>query len=194
MKIIFFTLPFLLLASYVIGQKIAVANDKNNTLYIGIDNPLSIAAENIPFNSLVVKATQGKIRKEGEKYIYHIDSGIGRVDIILYRKIKNQLKELGRSEFRTKRCPLPIFNVGSGAKRVTAAELSQQQFARAEWMNIDIDAAFPIEKFIVQVISTDSSRAVSKINYGNRISEEIIQAFKLLKPGDVVIFRDILTI
>jgi hypothetical protein len=78
-----------------------------NVLYTGLSNPISIAIENVSCKSIVVKTTIGKISGENCNYTFHSEQ-IGKVEIILYRKINRKLKEIGRSAFRVKSLP-PLY-------------------------------------------------------------------------------------
>ena len=179
------------LVSITTGQKISVANDKMNIFYIGVDNPISFAAVDVPKNSLVVKSTNGTISNEYGYYAFRSDS-VGPADIILYKKTNGKLKEIGRKSFRVKRIGSPVFKIGSGKHIMSMLEISSQLYVRADYEDIDIDISIPIEQFTVQIFSKDTCASFRFTNTGNKISDEIKQAFRKLKPNDTVIFGNIM--
>src|SRR5664279_4244911 len=81
------------------AQKFSISADRNNILYVGLDNPLTIAVENYPSNSIIVETDNGTIEGSSGKYIFRANKR-GKADVILYKRIKGQTKEIGRDEFR----------------------------------------------------------------------------------------------
>jgi len=174
------------------AQHISVANEAQNIFYIGVDNPLSIAVENLSDKQLVVKTNNGKIVKEENGYVYR-GGNVGTADIILYKKVNGKFSEVGRSTFRVKNIPPPTFRIGPyGTNRLVKKIIIQsQQYVRAEWENIDINAHFAVDSFKVCIVLGDTCQYTVKTNIGNKISEELTAAFHALKPGDTIIFKDI---
>ena len=170
-----------------------MAAEKLNILYIGVDNPLVIAAENTSFESLIVKATRGDVIKIDGKYIYRIADGIGPVDIIVYKKVLNKLQELGRTQFRVKRLELPELHlnnkIGSSA-RVDELLNTDSIYTKFQHLNIFM----PIEQFTLEVISCDTVKSIEKVFYGNKISEEVKKIFRLLKHGDILLIKGVITL
>lgn len=172
------------------GQKISIANEKFNIFYAELNNPLAIAVENISSKAIVVKATKGVVGKENGSYFFRHDS-VGTTDIVLFKKKRGQLKEVGRSSFRIKAVPAPVFKIGSGKKKVSDKEIAAQEFVRAELENIDIDINYSIKNFSVFIISEDTCSIKKFDNEGRKIKNEIRLAFNNLKNGDTVLFKDI---
>lgn len=190
MKEYFFLLLTLFIVAASHGQNIAVAADRMNVLYVGIDNPITIAAENSSNKSLVVKATNGKLISDNGQYYFRSET-IGATEISVYKKVNNKLTKLGSSFFRVKAFPLPIFKIGSGRQSVPKVELANQQFVRAELEGFDFDAKFPVDSFTVCIIPSDTCNYAVIQNIGNKINDEIRSEFQQLKENDVVIFKKI---
>ena len=70
-------------------------------------------------------------------------------------------------------------------------EIASQLYVRANYEDIEIDLKIPIEQFTVQIFHTDTCAVSRFTNTGNKISDEIRQAFMQLKPHDTVIFGNI---
>ena len=168
------------------GQGFAIALDKMNVLYLGLDNPVTIAVENTSNKSLIVKTTNGKISGANGNYIFR-GNEVGTAEISIYKKANNKLVKIGSSYFRVKMIPPPVFKIGSGRRLVPKAELVAQQYARADY---DEDIRSKVDSFEVCIVSGDTCK-VNKKNIGNEISEAIRNEFQQLKANDVVIFKNI---
>lgn len=173
------------------GQDISIANDRMNIFYVGVDNPISFAATGIPKSSLIIKSSIGSIHKDFSHYIFRSDS-VGAAHIILYQKIKGNLKEIGRETFRVKRIPDPIAKVGaSHGGQISAAALRAQRFLGAFIEDFDIDVHIPIDSFTVCIIRGDPCYYRELQNRGAKFSDEVITALTDIKSGDTVIFRKV---
>ena len=190
MKRYFFLLLTILIIATAHGQRVAVAADKMNVLYVGIDNPITIAAENSSDKSLIVKTTNGKLIGENGQYIFRSET-VGAAEISVYKKVNNKLMKLGSAFFRIKTIPLPIFKIGSGRHSVAKVELANQQFVRADLEGFDFDAKFPIDSFTVCIVPSDTCKYATIKNIGNKINDEIRNEFQQLKENDVVVFKNI---
>ena len=176
------------------GQKFAIGADKNNILYIGIDNPLTIAAENLSSKSIIVRASNGSIDGENGRFSFRGDK-VGPTVITLYKLLNKKLIKIGSNYFRVKRIPPPIFKIGPGEDTISKAVLQAQLYVRADLEgDLGFDLRCPVDSFTVCIFSIDPCGYVEKYNVGNKISEEIINKFKTLKQNDIVIFKDILCI
>jgi hypothetical protein len=175
------------------GQNFAIAADKMNILYIGIDNPITISAENNSVNSLIVQTTNGKITGKNGKYIFRSNT-IGPAEISLFKKTNKGLTKIGSSFFRVKNIPLPVFKIGPGTLSMPKPVLANQQFVRADLENFDFEAHFSIDSFTVCIIPNDTCTFKNIRNIGGKLNEEIRNEFLKLKERDVrnvIIFKDI---
>ncbi|MEP7198121.1 MAG: GldM family protein [Saprospiraceae bacterium] len=174
------------------AQTISVSNDKENILYIGIDNPMTIAVENESARNLVIKTDNGSINGTNGLYYFRSNT-IGKAEIIIYKKNGSKLKELGRKYFRVKRMEDAIFKIGSGNDSINLAELVAQQYVRAELDGkYGFDLKITVESFTVCIIPSDTCNFIERINIGNKISDEIRNEFRLLKSNDIIIFKKII--
>lgn len=189
MKLVFlFSFQFVFVVfSYC--QNIAIAASKMNVFYVGVENPVAIAAEKYPSKSIIVQADYGTITCSNGNYIFRIDKKMP-VNIILYTKVNQKLKEIGRAAFRVKDLPPPLFKVGSGRSRMPLAEFKNQEYARAG--DRDDEIYYTIQKFTMCVFAGDTCRYVEKENVGARFNKELLDEFNLLKPNDVLIFKNII--
>ena len=91
----------------VSGKKItSVSADKMNVLYIGVDNPITVAVSNTDYKDLKITCKGGglKVTPTGEgKFIAHVDNPRERAKLIVEGKDFKQ-----EMEFRVKRIPTPV--------------------------------------------------------------------------------------
>ncbi len=82
--------------------QVAVALDKMNVMYMGIENPLTIAVSGIPSNELEVRMDNGTITGSNGKYIARV-TAVGEAAI----HVSSKGKLLGSTVYRVKRLPDP---------------------------------------------------------------------------------------
>ena len=94
-------------------RKTAENNSKDmESLYLGIDNELNIAATNIPGGSLQVSISQGTITGSDGRYIARVvKKGIATVRVIALNR-KGNVSEKDSMEFMVRDLPLPIATFG----------------------------------------------------------------------------------
>jgi hypothetical protein len=186
-SILFLSLCFVSAA----GQRFSIAADKMNVLYADVDNPLTIAVENYPSNSIIVKTDNGIISGGQGSYVFRSNQ-IGKADITLYKKVNGKLKQIGKSSFRVKLIPDPTPKVGpSAGGKIQKIILKSQQYIRADYAGIDIDINIPIDSFTVTIIRGDTCISKELKNYTNKFSKELTDALAEIKQSDIVIFKDI---
>jgi GldM C-terminal domain len=198
MKIVFqlFISSFISSASF--SQHIAVSADKNNVLYVGVDNPITVVAENSSCKDLIIKTNNGKITGKGCQLIFRA-SQAGSTEIIVVKKNYGKLKKIGRWFFWVKRIPSPSFKIGpygseydiNSERKVQKIIIANQQYVRAELLNFDIDVRFVVDSFHVSIFFSDSCKSKSFFNTSNKINQQITEAFFTLKKDDIVIFSKI---
>jgi hypothetical protein len=183
---------FLFLYSYTSNaQTVSISADANNILYAGLYNPLTIAIENTPNKGLIVKTDNGTITGNGGKYMFQ-SNNIGRADIIIYKKIKEQVKEIARGSFRVVPIPDPVPKVGPSSGGYIKGEIFRhQQYIRAEYECCGFDAKAPIDSFTICIVRGDSCLYREIKNVGNKFNDEIMNALARIKKDDTVIFKKI---
>jgi TonB-dependent SusC/RagA subfamily outer membrane receptor len=85
----------------------AIALDKMNVLYIGVDNPITAAAPGVAPEDLVLTVTQGNASITGKNGKYNVRvTTPGQITIGVMKKGENKL--ISQSSFRVKRIPDPV--------------------------------------------------------------------------------------
>ncbi|MFT3678690.1 MAG: GldM family protein [Ferruginibacter sp.] len=189
MKFLFISFILLLDAATTTAQNFAVAADRMNVLYIGVENPLTITAENCPCKYLVVKSSIGKITGAGCRYIFYSDSGFV-ANITLYKRQNGKLIEIGATPFRVKRIPPPVARVGpSRGGKIKKNVLAAQQYIRVE--NEHEEIRTEIDSFSVVIMLGDTSLYKQFNIIGDTFPKELNTALLSLNAGDSVTFTNI---
>lgn len=191
MKKLLVIIYFLSSHSAVISQNVVVTCDKNNDLYIGVDNPISVAVENYPSNQIIVKADHGTLEGSGWRYFYR-GTEPGGVSITVYKK--SNLKEIGSWHFRLRYIPDPVPKIGpygNSYRNARAIVLRSQNWIRADLEYFDYEATFRVDSFTLSIFYRDSCFIKKVLNAGNNFTDEVRAALKTIKNGDIVIFEKI---
>jgi hypothetical protein len=176
------------------SQNVVVTCDKNNVLYIGVDNPISVAAANYLSDQIIVKADPGSIEVFNGRYSYR-GTEPGSVRITVYKK--SNLKEIGSWSFRLRYIPDPVAKVSAwsnGNNNARAIILKSQNWIRADLEDFDYDAMFRVDSFTLNVFYRDSCVIKEVFNFGNKFNNEVSETLKTIKNGDIVMFKHIYVI
>jgi len=177
--------------SYKQNVSAVISPLKMNVLYVGVKNPIKIAVPNVSSNDLKITVQSG----EGLKYEDYYNVEIfrpGLIQICVYNKnYKDSLYSC--MKFRGKIIPDPVATyLNSEGGEISKAWFCAGRTLNADMRNFDYDLQFTITSFTVTIVS--QGKSISYKNYGNKLSQEIKQAFELVKKGDKVFFEDILVI
>ena len=137
--------------SYMVGaSSLSVSATKMNVLFIGLENPVSIAAAGVPAESVSASISQGSLQKVGTgNYVAKV-STVGNATVNVSANVGGQTKNLGRMEFRVMRVPDPVAEVGgSKGGRMQSAVFRVQQGVQAVLEDFYFDLKFPITHFTI---------------------------------------------
>jgi hypothetical protein len=172
---------------------IAVAPNKLNILYIGVDNPVSIAASGATDDkvSVGIDGGGGSITKQGAgNYIVRVSQITDNCQIL----VNVDGKPAGTSKFRVRTIPDPYATIGgltSGAN-VPATAFQQQAGLGLYIKDFPFDARFEVVSFTITM--EDNEKGVVEVNcegssFSNR-AKEMIKEY--VKPGKTVTIDNIL--
>ncbi|WP_460552648.1 GldM family protein [Ferruginibacter profundus] len=175
------------------NQQVAMAADKAGIFYVGIENPLTIAAENCPCKDLVIKADNGEINGSGCKFTYYGNSP-GIATITVYKRTAGKLKKISSRGFSVKLIPPPTFKIGpyGYGRRAQKVVIANQEVVRADMDGYyGYDVKFSIDSFRVGIFFNDSCKTKTYFNKTNKIGDELRAAFSVLATNDIIIFDKI---
>lgn len=162
----------------------AVEPVKMNVLYLGIDNPVKIAASGYDARDLTATVDNGKIIGENGEYI--IQPGkLGTVTVT----VSSNGKEIQKTTFRVKFIPDPAIAV-AGKK---GGDITKQELLNANdvvvVMDSDLDISFDVVEFNVMTLK-DGIVYEQKSN-SNKITENQKEIIEKTSDGSSVYFQDI---
>lgn len=182
---------FSLITATTYSQMFSVSADKMNVIYIGVPNPLSVAVENTPCNSIDITTNNGSIEKQEKCHYFIMPEKTGIADVQVYKTQGKNKKIIGEMRYRVKLIPDPTAKVGN----VTVGELSKGIFCAqvgviAYLENFDFDFRFIVTGFTVMILR--GNRVVySGTNTGARFDDEMLKQFKKVENGDMILFVNI---
>jgi gliding motility-associated protein GldM len=156
---------------YTVGQANAsIALDKMNVLYIGVDNPVSIAASGGGDDRIQVSISSGSIVKGGGgKYTARVNSvnDNTRITVTMDGKV------LGVSEFRVRTIPKPQAYVGGqiSGYPMPAGQFRAQQGVSAGMLDFPFELKYTVQSFSFSV-DTDDGDVMTAICQGNTFSAQ----------------------
>jgi gliding motility-associated protein GldM len=177
---------------YTVGQSTAsIALDKMNVLYIGVDNPVSVAASGAGDDKIGFSITGGGgtyTKTGGGKYIVRVNS----VTDECWITVTVDGKAAGKSLFRTRTIPKPIAVVGayeSGAN-VPAGAFKAQAGVGAGIKDFPFELKYTVTKFTISA-DTDDGYIDDAQCTGNTWSTDARRIINGLKPGRIVTIDEI---
>lgn len=195
-KMMFF--PLLIFSTlYISAQQMAVVSvDKNNYVYAGIGNPISIAVPGINSSEISVEATGGVINKVDDGKYSFIPSATNRVATIdVYSGSGDKKTGHGSISFRIKPIPAPDCYLGTSnlSNNPTISKGQLHAMSILVYRNSITEFEIPvpvITKFTLSYKNEDSDFVDISIS-GNKIPGDVIAEISNLKEGTEVLVLDI---
>lgn len=175
---------------YEVGQpSVNVSADKMNVFYIGVENPVTVAAAGINSSNMAVSMAGGTLtKKSGTNYIVTCDKQ-GDASITV-KDTKN-----GKSfpfAFRVKRIPDPVVKLGNKADGAMGSGEFKAQPGLAAWLeNFDFDAKCTVQSYTLYY-TRKREDPVELQGEGGRFSDKVATAIGQAKPGDQYAFTDVM--
>ena len=173
---------------YTVGQANAsIALDKMNVLYIGVDNPVTIAASGGGDDKVQpsISGGGGSITKVGAgKYIVHVNSVTDDCKIT----VNVDGKVAGVSQFRVRTIPDPVATVGGYASgdNINAGAFKAQAGVGAYIKDFPFDLKYGVTSFSISIDNDEGDVETSECtgNTWNTKAQSMIN--RLVKPGRLV--------
>ena len=177
---------------YTVGQANAsIALDKMNVLYIGVDNPITIAASGGGDDKVAanISGGGGSIRKVGAgKYIARVSSVTDNCTIT----VSVDGKTAGASQFRVRTIPTPVATVGNfeSGSNVPAGAFKAQGGVAAWIKDFPFELKYSVTSFTITA-DNDEGDIDEAPCQGNTWSPKAQQIVRNLKPGRLVTIDNI---
>jgi len=169
-----------------------VSADKMNVLYIGIDNPVSIAVQGITGDKIKASISNGTITGNNGKYIVSVNEGYESVIEVSAEITPGEIKNIGSYAFRIKRIPFPSASIG-GIYCNNNLYLNKEDLLKNPQVSVSNNLPFEYEFHVLSykfTYKTDGD-LISKAVIGNKFSTEIIDAINKMEVGNKIVIEDI---
>lgn len=152
--------------TFEVGKpSLAISADKMNVFYIGVDNPVSIAAPMPNFTA----SGQG-LSKSGKGWVVRPSTpGTMKITVTGVDELTGNKVNLGSSEFRVKRIPDPKAYCGgkSGSESIKLIQMKSASTVVAKMENFDFDIQVNVNSFM---FSTTKAGEVQEVKVsGNKL-------------------------
>lgn len=164
-----------------------------NVLYIGVDNPVSIAVNGAKSDADVLASiSQGNLIKKGNgQYVARVTTQ-GKANINVKANVNDQMENFAPMEFRVLRIPDPDISLCGFAKknRMTKGEILACNGLVAQNEEFVFDVKFEVVSF--EVIVTNKAEAKRKNNSGALYNQDVQGLLNTIQSGDAVVFDNII--
>jgi gliding motility-associated protein GldM len=176
--------------TYEVGERsCSVQLDKMNVFYIGVDNPISVAAAGVSSNDLKVTASAGlTLNSDGKSHYIVRAATPGEATITL----SGGGLPATNFKYRVKRIPdpLPLLGAKHPNKTMGNGEFKVQPGVYPVLQNFDFEAKCDIVGFEVTYLPKRQD-PITKTNAGSKWSSEVQDFINKAKPGDAYFFDEI---
>jgi beta-lactamase regulating signal transducer with metallopeptidase domain len=164
----------------------AVALTRMNVLYIGVDNPVTIAVSNYKSSGIKVTIDNGSILKNSDNSYTIRPSMAGIAQLTVFAGDKF----ISKQAYRVKRVPDPVAMVG-GKK---GGQISKEDLIKAGGMavvleNFDFDMVFKVSKF--ELSTTINGSVIKESSNSNLLTSSQIAKINELSSGQKIYFENI---
>ena len=176
----------------------AVELVRMNVLYLGIENPVKIAASGYESSELTVSIDNGTITgSNGEYTIQPKEIGSAVVTI------SSDGKEIQKTQFRVKSVPDPVAALktvqGNEVSHFTGGTISKKDLlaaggVEAVLFNFDFDLSFTIASFVMSATLPNSNVVVEEISYSGKYSEAQIKLINSLVKYQKLMFEEVIAV
>jgi GldM C-terminal domain len=179
---------FLLYANTVLAQT-TIAADKMNVVYIGVDNPLSVAVADAALADISVTPSQGELKMQGK-------NGIWRVRDLKPSSIfvkNNKTAKIDTINFRVKRIPDPTASVLCNPTRMHSMydDFRKDCFRiYADLRNFEFDAQCDIKTYTVSLVQK-RGKTTTIANTGARFEPAALELIKSAIVGDTIYIENV---
>jgi gliding motility-associated protein GldM len=175
-----------------IENSVVVSADKMNILYIGIDNPVSVAALGIASDKLKVSISNGNITGSNGKYIVQPLGGSESIIDVSAEVKPGDIKKVGSVVFKNKRIPDPSPCIGNYCN--TSLYITKEELLKSTIVNVSLNMPFEIKFEIVSFVFSYLGENKNKVDIpvsGNRFTQDIINSINKMNDGGELFIENI---
>jgi len=170
------------------AQKTLLASLRQNVVFEGMPNPITVMIENCGCNDVVVTTDNGTIRRYDNCSYDYTPSRTGLSQVIVRKKGS---KTSSNILLRVNPRPQPVASLAKlpgGGIRKSVLEI--QLGLLAGWIDYDFKTTYKVEHFMITMLR-EGKIIFTRYNKGARFEEEVGRWIKAAKQGDGILFYDI---
>jgi hypothetical protein len=167
---------------------LAIAADKMNVFYIGVENPITVAASGIDNKNISLTAAGATIKTTENGHYSILCNQPGRIDLTVTNKSTGKSKTVN---FRVKRIPDPVIRMGRKTDGLMGSgEFRAQPGLMANLDNFDMDMNCTIQSYTLYYVCKRCD-PIELQGSGNRFTGMISNVIRQAKPGDQYVFTEV---
>lgn len=161
-----------------------------NVFYIGLPNPVDIAASGVAKDKVSASITNGTISKKGEGWVVNVKKP-GKAVVSVTAEVDGSRKNMGSMEFRVKRIPTPIPTIaGKTSGAVPKGKLAATAGIVAKMENFEFDVRVVVSSY--KFVYTQANGLAKEISgKGPRFNDKVKSILRQLKSNARVTFEEI---
>lgn len=181
------TLPREFEVEYEVAEPaVVISPTKMNVFYVGVDNPVSLAAPGMSPELIEPQITNGTIVKSGSSYIVRPQIAGKKCEITVYANVNGQKRVLQTQEFRVKEVPDPVIKInGQKGGKIKKNLLAAAGEIEVVMEGFDFDMKFKVDNFSVYTVVDGFVQEVARSN-GASFSQEQLNMINKLKRNQML--------
>ena len=178
----------------VTAPSVTISPTKMNVFYQGIGNPIDVSVPGVAKENLDIRINNGRLeKKENEMLVFpnELDEQGRRTSVMVYATVGGAERLMGSMNFRVKRVPDPIAQVGSqSGGNIRKEELEAEDGIMAVLPDFDFNLRFTVTQFDINLTAAGGFVNTYKSN-SNRFTPEQKTQFRNLTPGSIIYIDNI---
>lgn len=175
----------------VADPAVVISPTKMNVFYLGVDNPVSLAAPGLPPDAIEPQINNGEIIKTAEGYVVRPKVAGKNSEITVYATIDGQKRKLQTQVFRVKEVPDPVAKVaGYREGKIKKNLLLAAGGIDVEMENFDFDMKFTVQSFSMYTVVDGYAQDMGA--KGAFFTTEQLKMIKNLKRNQILVIEQIM--
>jgi gliding motility-associated protein GldM len=178
----------------VTAPSVTISPTKMNVFYRGIPNPIDVSVPGIAKENLDIRITNGRIGQVGNVtmvYPNELDEQGRRTTVSVYARVGGAERLMGSTNFRVKRVPDPIAQIGNqSGGNIRKEDLEVEDGILAVLPDFDFDLRFTVTQFDINITAAggfvNTFRAAN-----NRFTPDQKAQFRNLAIGSIIYIDNI---
>lgn len=174
----------------VAAPSTTISATKMNVFYIGIPNPVDIAASGVPKDKISASINNGSISKSSDGWNVNVKK-VGEATVSVSAEVDGNRQSMGSMLFRVKQIPSPTAKIsGKTSGAIAKGALTAASGIRADMDNFPFDVKVKVKSFEVEYTGSDGLIRDFKVT-GNAFNKKVKDAVKGLRRNSRIYFNNI---